>query len=45
METRSARQIHGYSQDAYLPQRLVDKLLYMCNYIEMARMTAAAFIP
>lgn len=24
-------------QDAYLPQRLEDKLLYICNYIEMAR--------
>ena len=27
------------SQDAYLPQRLVDKLMYMYNYIEMARVT------
>ncbi len=26
-------------QDAYLPQRLVDKLMYMFNYIEMARVT------
>ena len=26
-------------QDAYLPQRLVDKLMYMYNYIEMARVT------
>ena len=28
-----------YLQDAYLPQRLVDKLMYMYNYIEMARVT------
>lgn len=27
------------TQDAYLPQRLVDKLMYMYNYIEMARVT------
>ena len=27
------------AQDAYLPQRLVDKLMYMYNYIEMARVT------
>lgn len=26
-------------QDAYLPQRLVDKLMYMYNYVEMARVT------
>ncbi|CAL5224971.1 g7745 [Coccomyxa viridis] len=26
-------------KDAYLPQRLVDKLMYMYNYIEMARVT------
>ena len=26
-------------QDAYLPQRLVDKLMYMYNLIEMARVT------
>ena len=26
-------------QDALLPQRLVDKLMYMFNYIEMARVT------
>ena len=26
-------------QDAYLPQRLVDKLMYMYNHIEMARVT------
>lgn len=26
-------------QDAYLPQRLVDKLMFMYNYIEMARVT------
>lgn len=28
-----------YSQDAYLPQRLLDKLMYMYNYVEMARVT------
>ena len=28
-----------YMQDAYLPQRLVDKLMIMYNYIEMARVT------
>ena len=27
------------AQDAYLPQRLVDKLMYLFNYIEMARVT------
>ena len=27
------------SQDAYLPQRLFDKLMYMYNYTEMARVT------
>ena len=27
------------AQDAYLPQRLVDKLMYMYNYVEMARVT------
>lgn len=27
------------SQDAYLPQRLLDKLMYMYNHIEMARVT------
>jgi hypothetical protein len=26
-------------QDAYLPQRLLDRLMYMYNYIEMARVT------
>lgn len=26
-------------QDAYLPQRLLDKLMYMYNHIEMARVT------
>lgn len=28
-----------FAQDAYLPQRLVDKLMYMYNYVEMARVT------
>ena len=27
------------TQDAYLPQRLLDKLMFMYNYIEMARVT------
>jgi DNA polymerase delta subunit 1 len=26
-------------KDAYLPQRLMDKLMYMYNHIEMARVT------
>ena len=26
-------------RDAYLPQRLVDKLMYLINYVEMARVT------
>ena len=26
-------------KDAYLPQRLLDKLMYMYNYVEMARVT------
>ncbi len=29
-------------QDAYLPQRLLDKLMYTYNYVEMARVTGAA---
>ena len=28
-----------HHQDAYLPQRLLDKLMYMFNHIEMARVT------
>ena len=32
-------------QDAYLPQRLVDKLMYMFNYLEMARVTGTAACP
>lgn len=31
--------MHVSTQDAYLPQRLVDKLMYMYNYVEMARVT------
>ena len=27
------------AQDAYLPQRLLDKLMYLFNYVEMARVT------
>jgi hypothetical protein len=30
---------HVHRQDAYLPQRLLDKLMYMFNHIEMARVT------
>lgn len=26
-------------QDAYLPQRLLDKLMFVYNYVEMARVT------
>ena len=26
-------------QDAYLPQRLLDKLMFIFNYVEMARVT------
>ena len=28
-----------HEQDAYLPQRLLDKLMYAYNYVEMARVT------
>jgi DNA polymerase delta subunit 1 len=28
-----------HPQDAYLPQRLLDKLMFMYNYMEMARVT------
>ena len=28
-----------FLQDAYLPQRLLDKLMYIYNYVEMARVT------
>ena len=30
-------------QDAYLPQRLIDRLMYMYNYMEMARVTGVPF--
>ena len=30
-------------QDAYLPQRLMDKLMCFINYIEMARVTGVPF--
>eukprot|EP00210_Caulerpa_lentillifera_P000041 g40.t1 len=30
-------------KDAYLPQRLIDRLMYMYNYIEMARVTGVPF--
>lgn len=32
-----------FSQDAYLPQRLLDKLMCVVNYIEMARVTGVPF--
>lgn len=32
-----------YRQDAYLPQRLMDKLMCFVNYIEMARVTGVPF--
>ena len=31
------------TQDAYLPQRLLDKLMCFVNYIEMARVTGVPF--
>jgi DNA polymerase delta subunit 1 len=31
------------TQDAYLPQRLMDKLMCLVNYIEMARVTGIPF--
>ena len=30
-------------QDAYLPQRLIDKLMCVINYMEMARVTGVPF--
>lgn len=30
-------------QDAYLPQRLLDKLMCFVNYVEMARVTGVPF--
>jgi DNA polymerase elongation subunit (family B) len=30
-------------QDAYLPQRLFDKLMYLINYVEMARVTGVPY--
>ena len=30
-------------QDAYLPQRLLDKLMFIYNYVEMARVTGVPF--
>ena len=35
----SDKAIKSNAQDAYLPQRLVDKLMYLINYVEMARVT------
>ena len=32
-----------FTQDAYLPQRLLDKLMCFVNYIEMARVTGVPF--
>ena len=31
-------------KDAYLPQRLLDKLMCLINYIEMARVTGASLV-
>jgi DNA polymerase delta subunit 1 len=33
----------GLHQDAYLPQRLMDKLMCLVNYTEMARVTGVPF--
>jgi DNA polymerase delta subunit 1 len=35
--------LHLDFQDAYLPQRLMDKLMCFVNYIEMARVTGVPF--
>ncbi|PPE01222.1 hypothetical protein GOBAR_DD01716 [Gossypium barbadense] len=32
-------EVYLLSEDAYLPQRLLDKLMYVYNYVEMARVT------
>ena len=42
---RSSRSILSevYEQDAYLPQRLMDKLMCFINYTEMARVTGVPF--
>ncbi|KAI3691047.1 hypothetical protein L2E82_49261 [Cichorium intybus] len=37
-ETRRRLAVY-YLKDAYLPQRLLDKLMYIYNYVEMARVT------
>lgn len=34
---------HLFWQDAYLPQRLMDKLMCLVNYTEMARVTGVPF--
>lgn len=34
---------YSFGQDAYLPQRLLDKLMCVVNYIEMARVTGVPF--
>jgi DNA polymerase delta subunit 1 len=34
---------HSWVQDAYLPQRLMDKLMCFVNYTEMARVTGVPF--
>ncbi|KAK1378598.1 DNA polymerase delta catalytic subunit [Heracleum sosnowskyi] len=31
-------------EDAYLPQRLLDKLMYIYNYVEMARVTGVPIL-
>lgn len=36
---RSHERPTWHAQDAYLPQRLLDKLMFMYNYMEMARVT------
>ena len=33
----------SFEQDAYLPQRLMDKLMAFINYTEMARVTGVPF--
>ncbi len=31
-------------KDAYLPQRLMDKLMFLFNYMEMARVTGVPLV-
>lgn len=43
LQRESWLMIHLFCQDAYLPQRLMDKLMCFINYTEMSRVTGVPF--